>query len=70
MTADDVAVKGEMLAAALRKRETDGIKRVHFPAESSFRLLGPDEAETETLLQLFHLGDEQVLGPAARAVRR
>ncbi|MCI2420025.1 nuclear transport factor 2 family protein [Saccharopolyspora sp. K220] len=68
MTIGDVTVKGEELAAAMRKRETDGIRRVHFSAEPSFRLLGPDEAETETLLQLFHLGDEQKLGPAARAL--
>jgi hypothetical protein len=68
MTLGDVTVTGDGLTAAMRNRETDGVRRLHFPAESSFRLPATDQAEAETLLQLYILSDDHANGPTARAL--
>ncbi|MFF0223308.1 nuclear transport factor 2 family protein [Streptomyces sp. NPDC004629] len=68
MVVNGVAASGEALRAGLAARETDGIKRLHLPGEPSFRLVNSDEAETEILLQLFHLGPGQDKKPTARTL--
>ncbi|MDX3231894.1 nuclear transport factor 2 family protein [Streptomyces sp. ME19-01-6] len=63
----NTVISGDALRAALAQRETDGIRRLHLPGEPLFRLLTPDVAKTETVLQLFHLGTD---GTSPRAVSR
>jgi ketosteroid isomerase-like protein len=70
MRMGDVEISGDALRSAMRGRETDGIRRVHFPTPASFRLTADGRAEAQTLLQLFILGDEQAAGPKARALTR
>jgi hypothetical protein len=68
MVLNGVTLSGETLRAGMTARDTDGIRRLHLPGEPSFRLLNAGEAETEILLQLFHLGADQDKGPAARTL--
>jgi hypothetical protein len=70
MQMGETSLTGAALQSAMRSRETDGVRRVHFAAPSSFRLVADGEAEAETLLQLFSLGDDQSGGPKARALTR
>lgn len=70
MQVGETRLTGEALQSAMRGREIDGVRRVHFAAPSSFCLTADGEAEAETLLQLFVLGDEQADGPQARALTR
>jgi hypothetical protein len=66
----ELRLRGERLKAAMEAREKDGIRRLHFPAEPMFRMISPEEAETETLLQLFHLTEDTSVVPPPRALTR
>jgi hypothetical protein len=43
------------LEANARSRRPDGVRRLHFPSQSVFRLVTPDTAETETYVAVYVL---------------
>ena len=69
MSSGDLTATGEQIRAILSIRETDGKRRLHFPTEISFELTSPNEANAQTLLQLFVLNDENPqASPQVRAI--
>jgi SnoaL-like domain len=57
MTRGDVSISGTELESALRARESDGIRRRHVAGVYSCCLTGAGQAVTETIYQLYLLGE-------------
>jgi hypothetical protein len=63
MSSGEITLRGEQIRQVLSIRETDGIRRLHFPTQIGFELVSPTEAKAQTLLQLFLL--DTGAGPGA-----
>jgi SnoaL-like domain len=56
------------LEAGARSRGHDGVRRLHIPSQSSFRLVSSDTAETETDVAIYVFDEDVTSVPAPRAL--
>jgi hypothetical protein len=64
----NVTLRGGDIQAAMRQREAEDRRTVHVLTPLSFRLAAPDEAESESHLQVYGLGGDPAESPQPRVL--